>query len=105
VEDDMDAQSLIPRLVAEFGYPQAGAQLVADKLADASPDIQDAFMRWWTTGRLPDPENLEIEGYTVQRLMEEHGMKPVAAFLTLDWLRREPEKARASLKKGHDWVR
>ncbi len=32
-------------------------------------------------------------------------MKPPAALLTLDWLLREPDKAVASLRKGHDWVR
>jgi len=27
-------------------------------------------------------------------------MKPIGAFITLDWLIREPEKAKKSLKKG-----
>lgn len=31
-------------------------------------------------------------------------MNEVAGFLTLDWLLREPEKAIASLKKGHDTI-
>jgi|SRR3990172_3538034 len=97
----MDAQSLIPRLVSEFSYPQAGAQLVADKLVSCSPEIRVAFLELWNTGRLTE---MQIEGYTVQRLMTEHHMKPIAAFLTLDWLRRDPQKALASLKKGHDKV-
>ncbi len=97
----MDAQSLIPRLVSEFGYPQAGAQLVADKLENCSPEIQAAFWEWWNTGSLSE---IQIEGYTIQRLMAEHHMKPIAAFLTLDWLQREPQKALVSLTKGHDQV-
>jgi hypothetical protein len=97
----MDAQSLILRLVSEFGYPQAGAQLVAGKLASCSPELQAAFLEWWNTGHFSE---IQVEGYTVQRLMTEHHMKPIAAFLTLDWLRREPQKALASLKKGHDKV-
>ncbi len=97
----MDAQSFIPRLISEFGYPEAGAQLVADRLAGCSPQIQTAFLEWWKTGRLLE---LEIEGYTVQRLTTQHHMKPIAAFLTLDWLGREPQKALASLAKGHDEV-
>ena len=42
---------------------------------------------------------------TIQRLIEQHNMKPIAAFLTLDWLSREPEAAIASLKCGYDRVR
>ena len=40
---------------------------------------------------------LSIAGYTLQRLIDEHGMLPVAAFLTLDWLLRDPARATASL--------
>ncbi len=97
----MDAQSLIPRLVSEFGYPQTGAQLVANKLANCSPQIAVAFTGWWESRDLP---GLNIEGYSLSQLMNEHNMKPIAAFLTLDWLIRETEKAKASLRKGHDKV-
>jgi len=90
---------IISRLADEFGYPAEGAHLVADKLAACAGEVQASFHKWWTTGHL---DVLEVEQYTVQRLMNEHGMNPVAAFLTLDWLIREPEKARTSLARGHD---
>jgi hypothetical protein len=93
---------LLPRLMAEFGYPRPGAELLAQKLVGMSDTVWRAFWAWWETGVLPD---LAIEGYTVQRLLAEHNMKLIAAFLTLDYLCREPEKARASLRKGHDRVR
>lgn len=95
----MNENELIPRLVAEFGYPLKGAQLVAEKLVSSTPQIQEVFVKYWERGEIP---LLEVEGYTFSKLAEEHGMKPVAAFLTLDWLIREPERAKASLKKGHD---
>ena len=98
----MDVQLLIPLLVSKHGYPEHGAKLIAEKLATSSPDIQAAFLEWWNTGELRAPE---YEGYTAQRLMEEHHMKPIAALLTLDWLRREPENALKSLSKGHDSIR
>ena len=41
-----------------------------------------------------------IEGYSYKTLVENYGMKPIGAFLTLDWLIREPQKALTSLKKG-----
>jgi hypothetical protein len=92
---------LVTRLVSEFGYPLQGAQMVAEKLLACGPEIKAAFLYWWNEGSLDD---LVVEGYTVQRLMEEHGMNPIAAFLTLDWLMREPEKAKVSLARGHDRV-
>lgn len=93
---------LIPRLKSDFGYPENGAQLIAEKLINSSPEVQGAFLRFWETGEIP---HLEVEDYTVSRLAEEHDMKPIAALLTLDWLIRDPAKAKASLKKGHDLVR
>jgi hypothetical protein len=97
----MKANELIPRLINEFGYPPQGAQIIADKLANSTSQIQTIFNKFWEDGNVPD---IEVEGYTISDLTEEHGMKPIAAFLTLDWLIREPEKAKASLQKGHDYV-
>jgi len=96
------ALTLVPRLRSEFGYPRAGAELVAGKLVKSSEAIWAAFWTYWQTGELPA---LEVEGYTIDGLVQQHSMKPIAALLTLDWLTREPERAKESLVKGHDWVR
>jgi hypothetical protein len=66
------------------------------------PEVKDAFTTWWQDGTLPF---LEVEDYSVSTLIEEHDMNPIAAFLTLDWLAREPHLAKKSLRKGHDYVR
>jgi hypothetical protein len=97
----MQENELIPRLISEFGYPPNGAKLVADKLMNSSPEIQESFVQFWETGEV---SLLTVEGYSVSSLGEEHGMNPIAGFLTLDWLIREPEKAKASLRRGHDIV-
>jgi hypothetical protein len=97
----LNKNDLIQRLIAEFQYPPKGADLVANKLLALTPVVHEAFQKFWDHAELPD---LEIEGYTVQKLMVEHQMKPLAALLTLDWLVREPEKALASLRRGHDQV-
>lgn len=99
---EITVSELLPRLTTEFNYPEKGARIVANKLVVCTPQVKAAFMQWWQGGELPD---LQIEGYTVQWLIEQHNMKPIAAFLTLDWLSREPEAAIASLKRGHDHVR
>jgi hypothetical protein len=98
----LDSKSLVPRLVRDFGYPERGAKLVASDLAAAGEPVLSAFVQWWETGTLP---LVEVEGYTVSRLVEEQGLHPVAAFLALDWLRRDPQEALRVLAKGHDSVR
>lgn len=96
-------ESLIPRLCYEFNYPENGARILVSKLIKCNPIIQNAFSIWWEKGIIPS--ELEIEGYSMERLINEHGMNPIAAFLTLDWLLREPQKAKQSLQKGHDQVK
>jgi len=90
---------LLLRLEDEYGYPAQGAHTVACKLAAADTLIQEAFLHWWNTSELPD---VQIEGYSVNDLVTRHNMKPIAAFLTLDWLLRAPAEAAASLARGHD---
>ena len=98
---ELSLDEVVRRLTEEYGYPPEGARMVADKLMGCSPQVWAAFGVWWESGDVGD---LEIEGYTVQRLAAEHGMKPIAAFLTLDWLVREPQRALTSLRRGHDRV-
>ena len=47
----------------------------------------------------------EISTPNMQRLADEHGMNPIAAYLTIDWLIKDPEAALMPLTKGHDWVK
>lgn len=100
-EVEMDIEMMENRLRKEYGYPPKGAELVARQLSQLNPKLFDEFMRWWESGKIPE---IEIEGYTLTRLMREHRMNPIASFLTLDWLLRDPEKAKASLEKGHDRI-
>jgi hypothetical protein len=95
------AADLIPRLVGEFGYSSYEAEAAVNELAAADLRIQEAFLRWWNTGEVSD---LTIEQYNLHRLADEHGLNPVAGFLMLDWLLKEPEMAQAALAHGFDWV-
>lgn len=47
-------------------------------------------------------QEIILLGYSVEILKKDHGMNEIAAYLTLDWIIREPEEALQSLKKGHD---
>lgn len=75
--------------------------MVVTRLLNLEPPLQDDFERWWREGTIP---TTEIEGFTVTRLAREQGLKPIAAFLTLDWLIREPAKAKAAVLQGHDRI-
>src|SRR5215213_7605184 len=98
----LNTEEIVARLVSEFNYPEVGARRVATDLLSVVPSVQAAFLRWWKDGVLDDA--LNAGGYTLNRLMLEHGMNPIASFLTIDWIIREPRRALASLKRGHDTV-
>jgi hypothetical protein len=92
---------LMPRLISEMGYPPYAADGAARSLVDADPRIQEAFYRWWTTGEVTE---MEVCGYTLERLARDYKLNPVAGFLTLNWLLKEPEAALALLARGFDTV-
>lgn len=95
----MEINQVKDRLVREYGYSSSGVEIIAAQLLRLEPQLSAAFEEWWNSGNVP---KAEIEGYSFERLQNEHGMNPIAAFLTLDWLLREPEKAKVALSKGHD---
>lgn len=88
-------------LISQAGYKPHVAELTADDLLAAQPVIQQAFKVWYDTEVLPE---LEIEGYTAQRLIAEYHLHPVAALLTLDWLLVDPQEALTALRYGTDTV-
>jgi hypothetical protein len=99
---EVDLQALVQRLVRDFEYVPGHARSVAKRLQAAAPPVRAAFLEWWTTGRISD---LTIEGYSIDKLMKERRMNPVAALLLLDWLAREPERAKAGLVARVDRIR
>lgn len=70
-------------LVESRGLDPAHARAVAIRLLSSTARIRGAFQRWWLTGRI---EDIEVEGYSLRRLVEEKGMSPFGALLTLSLL-------------------
>ena len=91
-------EQLIKSVLIEENYPDYMLAKTIEKINNLNPLIKDAFERWVTSGENPV---ICIEAYTVERLENEYGMKPVGAFLTLDWLVRNPENAKRALQKGY----
>lgn len=82
-------------------YLEDHIERVVDGIVSYDAEVRDRFEKFLETGDVPD---FSVEGYSVEKLMGEHGFNGVAAFQTLDWLKREPEKAKESLSKGRDQI-
>lgn len=64
-----------------------------------TPDLQADLMEYVVTGRITP---VVIEGVTVTDLMEKAGMNPVTAFLSLDYLKTDPEEAKYILTRRRE---
>lgn len=93
---EMDRNILL-EILKEENYPSYMIDKTLDKLSCLQPQIDAALSKWIKDGKTP---TLTVEGYTFSILTTEFGMKPIGAFLTLDWLCRTPQKAMDALKKG-----
>jgi len=97
----MDDQKTIQRLIEEFGYSKVKAKLIWQKITEISPNLFVVFEDWWNNGKQP---NISIESISFEDLTTDFSMNALAAFLTLDWLTRDPKTAKESLRKGHDII-
>lgn len=93
----LDIENLKTSLKAEFGYPDFLIQPTAEKLMNMSEFIKTAFENWYINRIVPD---LTVEGYSMSILLKDYNMQVVGAFLTLDWLLKEPLAAKHALKMG-----
>ena len=94
------SDAIIARIVSEFGYTEKRAEEAVQKLQTSNPAIQEAFEKWWVGEGLD--EQLVVQDYTLQKLIDKHGFNPMNAFLTMDWLIREPARALRGLSRGRD---
>lgn len=88
----------ITKILIGRGYPEKAAILVAQKLSDLTGSLKEVASVWLNTA-----EELEISshGHSTTSLMKRHpGMTYPAALLTIDWLEREPKKAKSIIEKG-----
>ncbi len=70
-------------LTREQGLRPHQARGMVDRLLASTPTIRGAFQRWWLTGRI---EDVEIQGYSLKRLVREKEMSVLGALLTLSLL-------------------
>lgn len=82
-------------------YPYDKIHILTSGLEKISPLVKKALETFLQTN---EHEEINLFGYSVQNLIAQQSMNEIAAYLTLDWIIREPDKAIKSLKKGHDIV-
>ena len=92
----MERNKIIAVLIKE-SYPDYMIEQTASKIENFEPEIKETFELWLLDGTVP---KITLEGYTYKELIHQFGMKPVGAFITLDWLKKEPEKATKALERG-----
>lgn len=88
----------IKNILIERGYPENAATVVSQKLSNLSGQLSEAASSWLNSGSEPV---VSSQGYSTKSLMERFpGMKYPAALLTIDWLERDPEKAKIAIERG-----
>ncbi|MCL2310900.1 MAG: hypothetical protein FWC41_00215 [Firmicutes bacterium] len=94
----MERTHLHEKLSSEIkGYKKRGERIL-DKIYAMDEEILDSFRHWFYTNEI---EDIEVEGYTVHSLMDNNpSLNVVGAFLTLDWLLREPCKAKEMIHEN-----
>ena len=54
-------------------------------------------VKWFVFGTFPEKE---VEGMTVEKLIDDFGFKPLNAFITIDWLKADPAAAKYFIWKA-----
>lgn len=93
---EMKREQII-EILREEAYPEYMIEQTVRKIENFEPEIKDAFELWLSEGIVP---KIKFEGYSFKDLVHQYGMKPVGAFITLDWLKRDPQNAVNALKRG-----
>ena len=85
----------IRQILCNRNYSDMTAALVAKELMKIEDDLKPLLQSW-----LQDDSNNQdyfIAGYSISQLQKERGMTYPAAILTIDWLMKDPDKAKVSL--------
>lgn len=91
-------KELIFRTLIERGYSEHNANLMLNDLVNLSSPL-DKLLQKWIDSEKQQPDYV-YENYSLHQFQNERRMEYPAALLTMDWLIKEPEKAKISLFRG-----
>ena len=87
----------IEKTLIERGYKADAAKLLIVSLSRINGKLQPLLDAWLKNESEGD---IVVEGISLMALKKKHNLKYPAALLSIDWLIREPEKAKAASIKG-----
>lgn len=87
----------IEKKLLERGYKPQQAKSVSVSLLKIDDSLKPLLNDWLTSAKETD---YEVEGYKITLLMQKYKLFYPAALLTLDWLLRDPEKAKSAINRG-----
>lgn len=85
-------------IMQRLGMGDAEAELMVQELSNVCMELKPLVKAWLETGT--EEDDTLYHGYSINSLKRDYGMYFTGAVLTLDWLIREPEKAKAVLTIG-----
>ena len=99
----MTIQNIIKELVENKELDKVQVERVSGKIEALSPDIREALEKWIETDTIASPE---YAGHDVNSILKaQPHLTVLAAYLSLDWLRRDPVAAKNSIEHTKHVVR
>lgn len=93
----IDNKTLRETLVEKYDYMESKVDGVVEKISKFSPKVMESFEKWFNTGEV---DSIEVEGFTIKDILDKKKMTIVSAYITLDWLHRDPKQAKAALNSA-----
>lgn len=87
----------IIKLLMQQDYTQKEAIITAQELSELSPQLKSLFCQWVENGSEGD---YTAEEFTLLGLKQKFDMTYPAALLTIDWLLKDPQMAKAAIYSG-----
>jgi len=87
----------IQRCLLNKGYNTEDADRLSKYLMKIDSRLVSALNEWLNSDRITD---IVVEGFSSTSLMQKYHLEYPGVLLTLDWLYREPEKAKSAIEKG-----
>ena len=91
----------LKKRVEACGIRKEQSKRIIRDLRKLDHELKKAFGKWYKFGIEPSQT---IAGVTFEMLTKKLHMNEINAFLTLDWLKREPNEARAALGRPLDMI-
>lgn len=79
------------------GYNDKQIKFVSEKLSSIDESLKECLNKWIDKNIMTE---VNVSGISLKQLMAKYNMEYPAALLTMDWLKREPDKALKSIKRG-----